>query len=242
MSEVEKEAEEKRIFNLFCSSDFYKAKPPAPDFVNKSKTVGYELTGYHIDSHISHKGSKEKQDEQFIHEVICEALTQYTGQKVNVYAGSSTTNLRKKTPISKKIIAQKLAEFISLNNSVNDVYFKPKLPKELNIFDSIHIYPSSKEEWGLSKAGNSEPNIKAIQELINKKEPKIKNYRTIVKEVSLIIHASAVPLIGSTGRGRVSTFARVTDTLKKSKFTSTFDSVYFLSEADNETIKLNITN
>ena len=250
--------QEEKIFKLFCKSQNIESdlfeNSESPDFVNTKESLGYELTEYHIDSNT--KGSKARENEALLGNIINEALKLYQQKSKNnnnVYFSPSTSALRK--PVNVKTVAKKLSEFILSNNSGDcSTFFYPivkpnikdacpSIPKGLNMFSYIIIHQTESHiTWSLSEAGSSEANFEALQKIINKKEKKIKMYQNNVGEVSLVIHASDVPCIDSSIRGSNSRFARITERLVHAVFKSSFKKVYFFSEADNNSIELNINH
>jgi hypothetical protein len=237
-----------------CSSDF--ARPPAdrPDYVRSDGAVGIELVEYQSDAHVADPARNMRRTASELDRIVEDAWAWTRKHAADVHfdvfvmpAHPRVTRRHDRAQLAAELgrLALEMAERGRGELRQEDLF---RLTMEqhgaaaLPDKSRVHLYqlialicvhprrPGNHRQdvWQATEGAFSEANPAAIQRLIDAKDANIEHYRKVAPANWLVVHASALPLIGSAKPNLTSSFGCATPELLAHRFETAFDRVLFV--------------
>jgi len=219
-----------------AASAFTRPVGERPDFATADCAEGMELAEYQADAHVTVAGANKRRRASEVDKLVEDAWAWATATapevRLNVYVipfhhGSGRPDRR--------VLAAQLGGLaLHMAENGSTECRQEDLPTELQPFITlIMVHPKRPESpraevWHATEAAWMDASIEAVEHVLAAKEPNVEAYRRTARLVWLVIHASAIPLIGAHQPNLASSCGRATPELLAHVFETAFDRVLYV--------------
>jgi len=237
-----------------CTSDFARPAADRPDYVRNDGALGIELVEYQSDAHVADPARNMRRTASELDRIVEDAWAWARKHAADVHfdvfvmpAHPRITQRHDRARLATDLgrLALEMAERGTGELRQEDLFrlamtehgvagLRDKSRVQLyQLITLICVHPRRpahhrQDVWQATEGAFSEANPAAIQRLIDAKDANIEHYRKVAPSAWLVIHASAMPMVGSTGPNLASSFGCATPELLAHAFTTAFDRLLFV--------------